>query len=40
MNRYYIFKDMLEDYFESNELPKKSKKNDPFWDPPEAKLIG
>ena len=39
-NRYYVIKDILERYFETNELPKLSKDEDPFWDPPEPHLIG
>ncbi len=39
-NRYYVIKDILERYFETNELPKLTKEEDPFWDPPEPHLIG
>lgn len=39
-NRYYLIKDILENYFETNELPILSKEQDPFWDPPEPHLIG
>ena len=39
-NRYYVIKDILEAYFETNELPILTKEEDPFWDPPEPHLIG
>ena len=39
-NRYYIIKEMLEKYFETNQIPKTEKEDDPFWDPPEPRLIG
>ncbi|CAD8078169.1 unnamed protein product [Paramecium primaurelia] len=39
-NRYYIIKDLLERYFESNQLLSLPKDQDPFWDPPEARVIG
>jgi hypothetical protein len=39
-NRYYIIKDVLEKYYETNTLPAMNNINDPFWDPPEAHLIG
>lgn len=36
-NRCYMFKDLLEKYFDSNKIPKLDRSEDPFWDPPEAK---
>ncbi|EGR27134.1 kinesin motor domain protein [Ichthyophthirius multifiliis] len=38
--RYYLIKDLLEKYFETNELPALNSQNDPFYDPPEAHIIG
>jgi hypothetical protein len=39
-NRYYIIKDMSEQYFETGVVPNISEKEDPFWDPPAPALIG
>lgn len=39
-NRYYIIKDMSEQYFETGVIPQLEQKDDPFWDPPEHSLIG
>ena len=39
-NRYYIIKDMAEQYFETGNIPTLEEKDDPFWDPPEHTLIG
>lgn len=39
-NRYYIIKDMSEQYFETGVIPTLDQKDDPFWDPPEHSLIG
>lgn len=39
-NRYFIIKDLLERYFENNEVPKLEKEKDPFFDPMEPQLIG
>lgn len=39
-NRYYIIKDMSEQYFETGIIPKLEDNDDPFWDPPEPTLIG
>jgi kinesin family member 13 len=33
--RYYLVKDILDKFFETNQLPALNKKDDPFWDPPE-----
>ena len=30
-----MMRDLIEEYFESEEIPKVSRDNDPFWDPPE-----
>lgn len=39
-NRYYMIKDMADQYFETGVLPELQEKDDPFWDPPEPVLIG
>ena len=39
-NRYYIIKDMSENYFETGVVPELTETEDPFWDPPEHVLIG
>lgn len=40
LNRYFIIKEILDTYFESNQIPILTKDKDPFWDPPEQHLIG
>jgi len=39
-NRLQLIRDLLEDFFEDGVLPEMAKEKDPFWDPPEAVLIG
>ena len=40
-NRYYIIKDLAEQYFQKGNVPDlDEKEQDPFWDPPEHTLIG
>lgn len=39
-DRHVMIKELLDDYFESNELPELNEEKDPFWDPPEPQLIG
>lgn len=39
-NRYYIIKDMSEQYFETGVIPIMDQNNDPFWDPQVPTLIG
>lgn len=39
-NRLYMIRDLINEFFESNKLPKLAKEEDPFWDPPEPILIG
>jgi len=39
-NRYYIIKDMSEQYFETGSIPILEQTNDPFWDPELPALIG
>lgn len=38
-NRYFMIKDLLEKYYETNELPKVDQEDDPFWDPPVAHTL-
>jgi hypothetical protein len=33
-NRVFMMRDMLEEFYENDELPKVDKELDPFWDPP------
>jgi hypothetical protein len=33
-NRVFMIRDILEEYYETDELPKINKEQDPFWDPP------
>lgn len=39
-SRYFMIKEMLDDYFESNEYPEITREEDPFWDPPEPQVVG
>ncbi len=39
-NRYFIIKDMSDNYFETGVVPTPAENEDPFWDPPEYSLIG
>ena len=39
-NRYFIIKDILENYFETNEPCTLKQDDDPFWDPPEPYFMG
>ena len=39
-NRLFMVREILDDYFESGEVPKLNKNIDPFWDPPNPILIG
>lgn len=39
-DRVFMMRDLLEEYFESEEIPQVTRDNDPFWDPPEPQLIG
>lgn len=40
LNRYLYIKEILDRYFETNQIPILSKEDDPFWDPAEQHLIG
>ena len=35
-----MMRDLVNEYFETGELPEQEKEHDPFWDPPEPQLIG
>lgn len=39
-NRYYMIKDVIEDYYAKNEFPIVSDDQDPFWDPQAPQLVG
>jgi hypothetical protein len=33
-------RDLINEYFDTQEIPVITKDRDPFWDPPEPQLIG
>ena len=35
-----MIRDILEQYYEDFNVPRMKPEDDPFWDPPEPKLIG
>jgi hypothetical protein len=39
-DRFYLMRDLIEEYFETEKIPVVPKERDPFWDPPEPQLIG
>lgn len=39
-SRYYIIKELLDQYFGTNTLPNLCQDEDPFWDPLEPTLVG
>lgn len=39
-NRYWIIKELINKFFETNDIPQLDNSEDPFWDPPEPELIG
>jgi len=39
-DRLYLFRDLVDKYFETQELPQVTQEEDPYWDPPTAVLIG
>lgn len=39
-NRLFMIRELLEEFFDSGNLPKLNKAEDPFWDPPNPILIG
>ena len=40
LNRYYMIKDLLDQYYENGIPPELDLSMDPFYDPPEPHLIG
>ena len=36
-NRIFIMRDILEEFYQTDELPKVNKEQDPFWDPPDVR---
>ena len=39
-NRIFMIREILDQFFDTGELPKLDKNEDPFWDPPNPILIG
>ena len=39
-NRLFMIRELLEEYFDSGDLPMNEKETDPFWDPPNPIQIG
>lgn len=39
-DRVFLMRDLINEYFDTQEIPKVTKDRDPFWDPPEPQLIG
>jgi hypothetical protein len=39
-SRLYMIREMLEEFFDTGDLPKLDRNEDPFWDPPNPILIG
>lgn len=39
-NRLFMIRDLVNEYFDTNQLPEVNQEEDPFFDPPEAILIG
>jgi len=39
-NRLYMMRDLVNEYFETGELPDLKQEEDPYWDPPDPVLIG
>jgi hypothetical protein len=39
-NRIYMIREILDQYFDTGNLPKLDLEEDPFWDPPNPILIG
>ena len=39
-SRLYMIREILEEFFDSQELPEIDKNEDPFWDPPNPIMIG
>jgi kinesin family protein 13 len=39
-SRYFLIRELLDQFYITEEIVKPSKEEDPFWDPPEPQLIG
>ena len=39
-NRIFMIRELLEEFFDTGELPVLTKEEDPFWDPPNPILVG
>lgn len=39
-DRIFMMRDLVNEYFETEQLPQLTNDEDPFWDPPEPMLIG
>ena len=39
-SRYFLIRELLDQYYITDEIIKPTREEDPFWDPPEAQLIG
>ena len=39
-NRYFLIKELFLKFYETNAYPEVHQSKDPFWDPPDSKLIG
>ena len=40
MDRLYVIRELVNGYFDTNEIPEMKGEDDPFWDPPQPQLIG
>jgi hypothetical protein len=40
MDRLYVIRELVNNYFDTNQIPEMEGENDPFWDPPQPQLIG
>ncbi len=39
-SRYFMIKELLDEFYMTQEIPEISQDQDPFWDPPEAERVG
>lgn len=40
MDRLYVIRELVNNYFDTNQVPEMEGGDDPFWDPPQPQLIG
>jgi len=40
MDRLYVIRELVNNYFDTNQIPEMEGENDPFWDPPQPQMIG